>query len=361
LLVGTAETIDDEAQSANRRAHKALRPLRVTVVGPPELLAERTVALLRGLGIDARRPSRPSQDLGALSSRLERIRRGLATDAFLHVSGGRDLKRLQVWLMQLGVPTVMAWIGSDVLKHAPHASSSVIARAWHWCVAPWLREELTEAGIAADVVRLTPPQIPHPMPALPTSFTVLAYAADDRDGLYGREFIFELARRRPDIRFLLLAASPTDVLPANVTALGWVEDMHEVLTQTTLYVRPTSHDGLSNLVLEALAYGRYVLWTYPFPGVDAAASLDTAEARLNELGRQHAEGRLFPNHEGREAVVTMFDPTLVSDGTLERLTQIVAQGWTRPPGQVQRRIIRSSLGMLRVALRADRTWTTAHS
>ena len=85
----------------------------------------------------------------------------------------------------------------------------------------------------------------------------------------------------------------------------------QVMSQTTLYVRPTSHDGLAYLVLEALAYGRYVLWTYPFPGAEAVDTVDVAEARLDELYRQHVEGRLSPNHEGREAVLEMFDPAVV--------------------------------------------------
>ena len=64
-----------------------------------------------------------------------------------------------------------------------------------------------------------------------------------------------------------------------------------------------SHDGLSNLVLEALAYERYVLWTYPFPGAEAVDTVDVAETRIDELYRQHVEGRFPPNHDGRKAVL----------------------------------------------------------
>ena len=181
------------------------RPLRVTVTGS-ELFAGRIVALLRGFGLDALLLERPSEGLSPFRSRLERIRHGLATDVFLRIYGRRDLSRLQIWLARLGVPTIILWVGSDVTNHAWLASRMAKERAWHWCVAPWLRDELAEAGIPAEVVRITPPLIPDVVPALPSTFTVLAYALADRGQLYGLEFVLELARRRPEIQFLLLAA-----------------------------------------------------------------------------------------------------------------------------------------------------------
>ncbi len=274
----------------------------------------------------------------------------------MHLYGRRDLKRLEIWLARLGIPTLTLWIGSDVVLHAPFASRAFAERSWHWCVASWLRDELTGAGIEAEVVRITPPHVPHPAPALPPRFAVLAYALQDRGELYGLEFVLELASRRPDIQFFLLGATPAESLPANVAALGWVGDMDAVMARTTIYVRPTAHDGLSNLVLEALANGRYVMWTYPFPGADAVDTVDAAEARLNELHRQYAEGRLSPNTEGRAAVIEMFDPVIVREQLLQGLTAIVDQGWRRPPGRARRWIAHMVLQTLRVTLGADRAW-----
>ena len=351
-MAPTAETSAGVAVRAGRRA----RLLRVTVLGGPELFAHRTVDLLRGMGVDARTAQTPSEGFGAFRARLERVRRGLATDVFFHMSGVRDLKRRQVWLAHLGVPTLMVWIGSDVALHASEVSATVRDRVWHWCVAPWLRDELSEAGIAAEVVRLTPPRIPEDVPALPRSFTVLAYAVDDRGDLYGLDVILELARRRPDIPFLLLAATPNDALPENVSALGWVEDTREVMSRSTLYIRPTSRDGLSNLVLEALASGRHVMWTHPFPGVHVIDSVEAAKVRLDELHRQHVEGRLTPNHEGRAGVLAMFESSSVRADLLQQLTRIMERRWRQPPGVLERWFMRSSLRMLRSALRADRTW-----
>ena len=332
------------------------RPLRVAVLGPPDLFADRTVDLLRSFGVDARRPAWPLG--GNLRYRLERARRGLAADVVFHMSGRRELSGIQTWLARLGVPTLILWIGSDVLLLAPYASMDVQADAWHWCVASWLRDELAESGIDAEVVATTPPHFPEVMPALPPRFTVLAYTLADRSELYGLDLLLELARRRPDIPFFLLGAIPTEQLPDNVTALGWIGDTAEITCQTTVYVRPTAHDGLSNLVLEALANGRHVLWTYPFPGVDTVEDVDAAEARLNELYRQHAEGALPLNQEGREAVLEMFEPSAVRNDILERLRAVTAQPWRRPPERWQRWVAGATLKGLRVLFRADGAWNS---
>jgi hypothetical protein len=332
--------------------------LRVSVVGPPELFADRTVELLRGMGIDARRTGRRVDGSEGVPKRIERIKRGLSTDVFFHMCGDRALSRLQHWLARLGIPTLILWIGSDIVFHASQASSEIVDEAWHWCRATWLRDELAEAGIEAKVVLMSPPRIPTLVPAMPARFTVMAYMFDDRHDLYGYEFVVELARRRPDIRFLLLAATSPDGLPDNVTALGWIEDVNSVMSETTLYIRPTSHDGLSYLVLEALAQGRYVLWTHPFPGAEVADSVDAAEARIDQLYRLHEEGRLLPNNVGREAILEMFEPAALQDEVLQSLTAVANKSWRHPPGRIRGSFLHAVLKILRRALRTDQAWAS---
>lgn len=337
-------------------ARRSIRPLRVAVSGP-ELFVDRTVELLNGMGIDARR--QPSTGgLGAFRRRLATASVGIATDVFLDIYGARRLDRLRGPLARIGVPTLMLWVGSDVLNGAPRASRAVIERAWHWCVAPWLRDELAEAGIAGEVVRITPPRVPDVVPAFASTFMVLAYVPEDRTELYGLDFILEVARRRPDIPFLVLGASSRDALPSNVTAVGWVGDTDSVMAQATVYLRPTSHDGLANLVLEALSLGRYVGWTYPFPGAAKVDTVESAVALIDDLHRRHAEGRIPINDEGRDAVIEMFEPAEVREEIVEGLGAIARQRWTRPAGRVQRRIALAVLTSLRVILRAERAWKT---
>ncbi|MBA7620195.1 hypothetical protein ES703_27540 [subsurface metagenome] len=52
---------------------------------------------------------------------------------------------------------------------------------------------------------------------------------------------------------------------SNVKYLGWQDDMEPIYKQTTVLLRVPKHDGLSLMVLEALARGRQVIWTNKFP------------------------------------------------------------------------------------------------
>jgi hypothetical protein len=112
-------------------------------------------------------------------------------------------------------------------------------------------------------------------------------------------------------------------------------------------------------VLESLVNGRYVLWTYPFPGAERADTVEHAAALIDDLCRRHADGTLALNDEGRRAVIEMFEPAEVRKDIVEGLGAMAQQRWTRPPKRVQRWIALAALRSLRVILRADRAWTSA--
>ena len=44
-------------------------------------------------------------------------------------------------------------------------------------------------------------------------------------------------------------------------------DMIKFYNRTSVLLRLTEHDGLSNMVMESLAMNRHVVWTYDFPYV----------------------------------------------------------------------------------------------
>src|SRR5262245_16888376 len=108
---GTTSTRDP----STRVGRAPSRSPRISVLGPPRLFADRTTILLRELGLDARSPRAVGSRDGA-RARLAHLRRGLATDLFVHLSGRSRFGRLQRCLASLGVPTLLVWPGSDVAR-----------------------------------------------------------------------------------------------------------------------------------------------------------------------------------------------------------------------------------------------------
>lgn len=213
-------------------------------------------------------------------------------------------------------PVVIHWVGTDVqIALAEHrrrnASTRIAERAIHWCDAPWLASELRLAGIRADLVPLPIPLPAGEPPPLPARFTVLLYYPVDA---FDREvFDWETMRRLPTAfpatRFLLIPSPPETLpgpLPPNLEARGWVDDMDGLYREITVLVRLTTHDGQSFMAAEALARGRYVIWTYPMPGAIQASGFDAVRDALRRLYDRHEAGTLSLNLEGRRLVLERF-------------------------------------------------------
>jgi hypothetical protein len=87
--------------------------------------------------------------------------------------------------------------------------------------------------------------------------------------------------------------------------------------------RPTRHDGLSFTVLEALAHGRHVIWSYPLTGALLARDAATSRAELERLFDLHETNALDVNSLGAEFVACNFSPDKIRDEFLSRWRTIV--------------------------------------
>jgi hypothetical protein len=65
------------------------------------------------------------------------------------------------------------------------------------------------------------------------------------------------------------------------------------------------------MVLEALAHGRYVIWSYPIGPHGAVRELGVAKRRLAELLSLHERGELRSNAAGEQWVRRNFEPGMV--------------------------------------------------
>jgi hypothetical protein len=223
------------------------------------------------------------------------------------------LRKIAVARM-LGTPILRMWVGSDVLWCLRYAPAARFARAMQslsvrqFTVADHLGQELEEISIRAEtlpiIADITPAAVdPPPLPDRPTALAYLQ--SDDRREFYGGHIIDELIRRRPDIHFLIVNDPETDYSAfANVESLGQVDDMAQVYARSTVLIRPTAHDGMPRMMLEALSNGRHAICSYPYPHCRRATDLESFERALDELTASPAI-----NEAGRRFVLDRFNRT----------------------------------------------------
>ncbi len=221
---------------------------------------------------------------------------------------------------------VMHWAGTDVLHalndwRAGRVSETLLARAEHWAAAPWLVDELKPMGVRAEA---------HPLPMvirtgddlpLPEDFRVLVYLATMPHSAYDIDGTMEVVRALPEIPFVLVGGyQPRDV-PPNLEVVGWVEDMKAQYARTSALLRLVHHDAMSHSVIEALGYGRNVLWNYGIPGVQPVSGVDDAVARLRQLAAQYDRGAL--NETGMETARAYRPERIIPEAT-ERFRGLLA-------------------------------------
>ena len=247
------------------------------------------------------------------------------------------------YLLRWAVPratTVYYWIGTDVSQTlAATRSGTIPARAIrdlrnsrHLADAKWLADELREIGIAASVQRL--PGVlarPHNLPPLPETFRVLSYIPDSRYAFYGGNEIYEAARELPSVAFDVVGGSGAWIpkpLP-NLTFHGWQKDLASFYESASVVVRLMQHDGMGATAVEALLFGRHVIYTYPLPHAiqlpfgDAGRLVETLDALNDDFDR----GTLSLNTAGHDWAATAFDAAAegrhLVDFILERPAQAV--------------------------------------
>lgn len=175
--------------------------------------------------------------------------------------------------------------------------------------------------------------------ALPAKFSVLTYIPNAKHAsFYGWDQITEVARALPQIEFTIVGLKQGEILegPPNVKINGWVNDLTPLFEQTTVLYRPVQHDGLSFMVLEALAQGRHVLYSCPFSACAHVTDAATAKRELERLFKLHQERTLHLNEAGIQVTARDFNPETVRRDLLRRWEEIIVSSSQRPNDRVRR-------------------------
>lgn len=192
-----------------------------------------------------------------------------------------------------GKRMVSHWIGTDAMRY--HGKITLIKRLGIWVHrhlvdlqlvdSELIQEELKSVGIETNLLRLLPKTIIGQVTPLPDKPVVLSYWDDERFEFYGGNIVIALAKAFTDAKFVILRATGKGLvdIPQNVQFLGMVDNMQEIYQNSTCLIRMPEHDGLSAMVLEAIANGRYVIYNQKCPFTSFAADFDSACKTLEEI------------------------------------------------------------------------------
>jgi glycosyltransferase involved in cell wall biosynthesis len=210
-----------------------------------------------------------------------------------------------------GKRVVSHWIGTDAMRYK--GKLNLIKRLSIWvhqhlidlelADSEIIQEELRAVGIETNLLRLLPQAILGEVTALPKEPTVLSYWFDERFDFYGGHIVLALAGAFPHVKFLIAQANGKGLrdIPSNVQFLGSVNNMPEIYRKCTCLIRMPCHDGLSAMVLEAMAHGRYVIYNHKVPFTSFAWDFDSARKGLEEILSKQA-----PNSAGADYVKKNF-------------------------------------------------------
>jgi hypothetical protein len=226
---------------------------------------------------------------------------------------------------------IVHWCGSDVISARRELTQGkavpwVTQKLHHWGDSEHITREVKAMGLSCEAnIPLPSLSIPDSPCRLPSEFSVLVYVPDaNRGELYGLDSILDVARRLPQVPFDLVGLKRGTIPspPPNLRIHGHIP-LAEFYRRAVVVWRPVRHDGLSFMVLEALGYGRHVLWTYPFPGCLHVTCAEEARHQIARLHRLHEQGQLGINEDGAQVIAEKYVPQFVKKQILGHLERIL--------------------------------------
>jgi hypothetical protein len=225
---------------------------------------------------------------------------------------------------------IMHWVGTDVLlaskriREGRYINYGLVHNSIHLCDSDWLRSELHSIGIEAKQMYLPcfENMISSP-PPLPKQFSILSYVGKGREKFYGFDKLISVAKRFPQILVRITKINGySEELPANMKLIGHVDDMLEEMRNCTVFLRLPEHDGMAMSVLEALSLGRYVAYSYDYPGVIKIEKDEDLFSFIEKLYQKYSRNELEINYEGYNFVRDNLNSEKVANNLLQFLDSI---------------------------------------
>ncbi len=206
----------------------------------------------------------------------------LVTDyVYLIYIGYAPNRKFLKYLRLLRKKIVFHWIGTDVYNciHNSETNVQYPLDITHLAGSQLLHDELKNIGIKSIIVPIIPFSMDLSIMDMPDTHRVLNYVPNGRERFYSADVVVNLAKRNQDIIFDVVGTDKFEginEIPENICFHGKVskDGIQKIYKNITILLRIPLHDGLSMMVIEALAKGKYVLYKYRHPYVYTPDSND---------------------------------------------------------------------------------------
>lgn len=305
------------------------KPLKIIIVGLP-LFAERLAKTLSEFA-----PKNRYTFLNTYYSKKDKLKARFLiprADLLFSINGSIVSSGVFDLAIRKKVPIIMNWVGTDVLLANEAFKSGNYRRdyieyAIHFCEVDWIKQELKEIGINAEIVNFASFDKHFEMKnPLSERYTVLTYIPKVRSEFYQPKIFLNVAKRLPEVNFLIAGtdANEYEPLPENVKALGWVSDMDSLYNKVHACVRIPEHDGLSTFILEGLARGKDVFYKYHFDYCTKAENEEELIQGIKSRLDAYQNGSWQPNSNGAEFIEKTFNREKIL-GELTKQMQLLIQ------------------------------------
>ncbi len=164
------------------------------------------------------------------------------------------------------------WIGTDILQfmNMPYASALKFKEflkaqfPYQLSEVNFTQKELQDLGVKTEIVPLPVEAEIKPIP-LPKEFTVAVYLPEHNRNIYLPEFIMEVAKMMPDVKFKIFGTATETGQRDNLEFMGYVNNMKELIANTSCLLRITQHDGFPLGIAEWILAGRQVVFNHELP------------------------------------------------------------------------------------------------
>ncbi len=220
-------------------------------------------------------------------------------------------------------PRVIHWVGSDIEHFRNTASLHKQLRSIgikHLTEVSWTADELRDLGLQSQIVPLPLRHRSSAVKPLPERFTVMLYLPRSRPEFYGRRKYEAMFKdfATEHLRVFVVGGGELQAPDGTeVINLGWRDDLRAIFEQVSVLIRLTPRDGLSLMVLEALSFGRYVMWSKPFPHCMYVRTREELVSGLRSLLDLHRAGDLRAQYAAAEMVERQYSTERAVDGILQ--------------------------------------------